>query len=180
MIIKEIDEIKKIIQNKKNKFQKSHFNFQELNSILGKNHLERPNLMLELTAHEILSDSKFLEIIQEVFEYDLIELVKKINTDFQQDDLQLNLNSCSIETFDEIKEVINEHLKNARSFYEKRFESIQKVITKQDVDIDEMSNEFRLIEKSTRDRLEINEMAFKKLEKKYLDVLVYIREKISN
>jgi len=180
MIIKEIDEIKKIIQNKKNKFQKSHFNFQELNSILGKNHLERPNLMLELTAHEILSDSKFLEIIQEVFEYDLIELVKKINTDFQQDDLQLNLNNCSIETFDEIKEVINEHLKNARSFYEKSFESIQKVITKQDVDIDEMSNEFRLIEKSTRDRLEINEMAFKKLEKKYLDVLVYIREKISN
>jgi len=106
MIIKEIDEIKKIIQNKKNKFQKSHFNFQELNNILGKNHLERPNLMLELTAHEILSDSKFLEIIQEVFEYDLIELVKKINTDFQHDDLQLNLNNCSIETFDEIKEVI--------------------------------------------------------------------------
>jgi len=43
-----------------------------------------------------------------------------------------------------------------------------------------MSNEFKLVEKSTRDKLEINEMAFKKLEKKYLDVLVYIREKISN
>jgi len=180
MIIKEIEEIKKIIQNKKNKFQKSHFNFQELNNILGKNHLERPNLMLELTAHEILSDSKFLEIIQEVFEYDLIELIKKINFDFQQDELQLTISNCSIESFDEIKEKINEHLKNVRSFYEKRFDSIQKVITKQDVDIDEMSNEFKLVEKSTRDRLEINEMAFKKLEKKYLDVLIYIREKISN
>jgi len=136
--------------------------------------------MLELTAHEILSDSKFLEIIQEVFEYDLIELIKKINFDFQQDELQLTISNCSIESFDEIKEKINEHLKNVRSFYEKRFDSIQKVITKQDVDIDEMSNEFKLVEKSTRDRLEINEMAFKKLEKKYLDVLIYIREKISN
>ena len=180
MIIKEIEEIKKIIQNKKNKFQKSHFNFQELNNILGKNHLEKPNLMLELTAHEILSDSKFLEIIQEVFEYDLIELIKKINYDFHLDELQLNINNVSIESFDEIKEKINEHLKTMRSNYEKKFESIQKVITKQDVDIDEMSNEFKLVEKSTRDKLEINEMAFKKLEKKYFDVLVYIKDKISN
>ena len=46
MITQEIDQIKKIINAKKSKFKKSHLNFQELNSILGRNNAARPNLML--------------------------------------------------------------------------------------------------------------------------------------
>ena len=66
-ILKEIQAIKKCIVGKKEKFQKSHFNFVELNKILGRS-LEniKPNLLLELTAHEVLSDMKFLEIIGDV------------------------------------------------------------------------------------------------------------------
>jgi hypothetical protein len=61
-ILKEIHAIKKCIAGKKEKFQKSHLNFVELNKILGRS-LEniKPNLLLELTAHEVLSDMKFLE-----------------------------------------------------------------------------------------------------------------------
>ena len=72
MIPKEIENIKKIIAQKKAKFQKSHVNFQELNKILGRSlEIAKPNLLLELTAHEIISDLKFLEIIGEIFKLDL-------------------------------------------------------------------------------------------------------------
>ena len=55
---------------KKTKFQKSHVNFQELNKILGRS-LEntKPNLLLELTAHEIISDLKFLEILKDLTQF---------------------------------------------------------------------------------------------------------------
>lgn len=180
MIIKEIDDIKNIIQQKKHKFQKSHNNFQELNQILGKNNISKPNLMLELTAHEIISDLKFLEIVQNVFEFDLLDLIKTVNIDFQNSEMELEIKSTSIENFEEIKTTFQEYLKNLKSYYDKKFENIQKIMSKQDVDIDEAFNEFKIVEKITKDKLEKNDNAFKKLEKKYLDILIYIKEKISN
>lgn len=180
MIVKEIEEIKKIIQQKKLKFQKSHINFQELNQILGKENKNKPNLMLELTAHEILSDLKFLEIIQQVFEVDLAEFIKTMNQDFQVNDLFLEITDTKIENFEDIKLQTIDYLKNIKNYYEKKFENVQKIMSKQDVDIDEMSNEFKIVEKLTRDKLEVKEAAFKKLETKYLEILIYIKEKISN
>jgi hypothetical protein len=82
--VKELHAIKKCIAGKKEKFQKSHFNFQELNKILGRSmEHTKPNLLLELTAHEIISDLKFLEIIGEIFKVELEEFVKTINNDFK-------------------------------------------------------------------------------------------------
>ena len=79
MIPKEIETIKKLIGLKKTKFQKSHLNFQELNKIIGRS-LEtiKPNLLLELTAHEIISDLKFLEIIGDIFRVDIDDYIKTI------------------------------------------------------------------------------------------------------
>ena len=92
MIQKEIENIKKIIAQKKTKFQKSHVNFQELNKILGRS-LEntKPNLLLELTAHEIISDLKFIEIIGDIFKLDLDDYVKTINNDFQTSNMPLEI-----------------------------------------------------------------------------------------
>jgi len=181
MIPKEIENIRKIIAQKKAKFQKSHVNFQELNKILGRS-LEstKPNLLLELTAHEIISDLKFLEIIGDIFKLDLEDYVKNINSDFQTSSMPLEIEKMDIENFDEIKEMIMKYLGDLRSYYTNKFKMIQDVMSKQDADTDSMNAEFRIIEKITMEKLDVNEKSLEKLEKKYGDILVYVKNKISN
>jgi hypothetical protein len=181
MIPKEIENIKKIIAQKKAKFQKSHVNFQELNKILGRS-LEntKPNLLLELTAHEIISDLKFLEIIGEIFKLDLEDYVKNINVDFQTSSMPLEIEKMDIENFDEIKETILKYLGDLKAYYTNKFKMIQDVMSKQDADTDSMNAEFRIIEKITMEKLDVNEKSLEKLEKKYGDILVYVKNKISN
>ena len=181
MIPKEIENIKKIIAQKKAKFQKSHVNFQELNKILGRS-LEsvKPNILLELTAHEIISDLKFLEIIGEIFKLDLEDYVKNINVDFQTSSMPLEIEKMDIENFDEIKETILKYLGDLKAYYMNKFKMIQEVMSKQEADTDSMNAEFKIIEKITLEKLDVNEKSLEKLEKKYGDILVYVRNKISN
>lgn len=181
MIPKEIENIRKIIAQKKAKFQKSHVNFQELNKILGRS-LEstKPNLLLELTAHEIISDLKFLEIIGDIFKLDLEDYVKNINVDFQTSSMPLEIENASIENFDEIKETILKYLGDLKAYYTNKFKMIQDVMSKQDADTDSMNAEFRIIEKITMEKLDVNEKSLEKLEKKYGEILVYVKNKISN
>ena len=181
MIQKEIEAIKKIIAQKKAKFQKSHLNFQELNKILGRS-LEntKPNLLLELTAHEIISDLKFVEIIGDIFKLDLDDYVKTINNDFQTSNMPLEIEKLDIENFDEIKETISKYLGDLKAYYLNKFKTIQEVMSKQDADIDEMTNEFKIIEKITVEKLDVNMKSLEKLEKKYGEILVYVKNKISN
>lgn len=181
MIPKEIENIRKIIAQKKAKFQKSHVNFQELNKILGRS-LEsvKPNLLLELTAHEIISDLKFLEIIGDIFKLDLVDYVKNINVDFQTSSMPLEIEKMDIENFDEIKETILKYLGDLKAYYTNKFKMIQDVMSKQDADTDSMNAEFKIIEKITLEKLDVNEKSLEKLEKKYGDILVYVKNKISN
>lgn len=181
MIPKEIENIKKIIAQKKAKFQKSHVNFQELNKILGRS-LEsvKPNILLELTAHEIISDLKFLEIIGDIFKLDLGDYVKNINVDFQTSSMPLEIENASIENFDEIKETILKYLGDLKAYYMNKFKMIQEVMSKQEADTDSMNAEFKIIEKITLEKLDVNEKSLEKLEKKYGDILVYVKNKISN
>jgi hypothetical protein len=180
-ILKEIHAIKKCIAGKKEKFQKSHVNFVELNKILGRSvEHAKPNLLLELTAHEIISDLKFLEIIGEIFKVELEEFVKTINNDFKTNSMPLEIEGLDIENFDEIKETIMKYLGDLKGYYLNKFQTIQTVMNKQDVDIDDMSNEFKIIERITLDKLDVNEKSLEKLEKKYVDILVYVKGKISN
>jgi hypothetical protein len=181
MIPKEIENIKKIIAQKKAKFQKSHVNFQELNKILGRS-LEsvKPNILLELTAHEIISDLKFLEIIGDIFKLDLEDYVKNINVDFQTSSMPLEIENASIENFDEIKETILKYLGDLKAYYMNKFKMIQEVMSKQEADTDSMNAEFKIIEKITLEKLDVNEKSLEKLEKKYGDILVYVKNKISN
>jgi hypothetical protein len=181
-IIKEIHAIKKCIAGKKEKFQKSHLNFVELNKILGRS-LDniKPNLLLELTAHEVLSDMKFLEIIGDVFKVDMVDYIKSINNDFQTYNMPLEIEILDIENFDEIKEIIAKYLADLRAYYLNKFKTIQDVMNKQDsVDIDEIANEFKIIERITQEKLDVNEKSLAKLEKKYGEILVYVKNKISN
>ena len=181
MIPKEIENIKKIIAQKKAKFQKSHVNFQELNKILGRSlEIAKPNLLLELTAHEIISDLKFLEIIGDIFKLDLEDYVKNINVDFQTSSMPLEIENASIENFDEIKETIMKYLGDLKAYYMNKFKMIQEVMSKQDADTDSMNAEFKIIEKITLEKLDVNEKSLEKLEKKYGDILVYVKNKISN
>jgi hypothetical protein len=181
MIPKEIENIKKIIAQKKAKFQKSHVNFQELNKILGRSiESVKPNLLLELTAHEIISDLKFLEIIGDIFKLDLEDYVKNINVDFQTSSMPLEIENASIENFDEIKETILKYLGDLKAYYMNKFKMIQEVMSKQDADTDSMNAEFKIIEKITLEKLDVNEKSLEKLEKKYGDILVYVKNKISN
>lgn len=156
-------------------------NFQELNKILGRS-LEstKPNLLLELTAHEIISDLKFLEIIGDIFKLDLEDYIKNINVDFQTNSMPLEIENASIENFDEIKETILKYLGDLRTYYTNKFKTIQDVMSKQDADTDSMNAEFRIIEKITLEKLDANEKSLEKLEKKYSDILVYVKNKISN
>jgi hypothetical protein len=181
-IIKEIQAIKKCIAGKKEKFQKSHLNFVELNKILGRS-LDniKPNILLELTAHEIISDLKFLEIIGEIFKVDLEDIIKSINNDFQTYNMPLEIENIDIENFEEIKEIITKYLTDLRAYYLNKFQTIQDVINKQEsVDIDSMTTEFKIIERITLEKLDINEKSLAKLEKKYGDILMYVKNKISN
>ena len=181
MIPKEIENIRKIIAQKKAKFQKSHVNFQELNKILGRSlEIAKPNLLLELTAHEIISDLKFLEIIGDIFKLDLEDYVKNINVDFQTSSMPLEIENASIENFDEIKETIMKYLGDLKAYYMNKFKMIQEVMSKQDADTDSMNSEFKIIEKITLEKLDVNEKSLEKLEKKYGEILVYVKNKISN
>ena len=180
-ILKEIHAIKKCILGKKEKFQKSHVNFVELNKILGRSiEHTKPNLLLELTAHEIISDLKFLEIIGEIFKVELEEFVKTINSDFKTNSMPLEIESLDIENFDEIKETILKYLGDLKGYYLNKFQTIQTVMSRQDADIDEMTSEFKVIERITLEKLDVNEKSLAKLEKKYVDILVYVKGKISN
>jgi hypothetical protein len=180
-IIKEIQAIKKCIAGKKEKFQKSHVNFVELNKILGRSiEHTKPNLLLELTAHEIISDLKFLEIIGEIFKVELEEFVKTINNDFKTNSMPLEIESLDIENFDEIKETIMKYLGDLKTYYTNKFKTIQEVMNKQEADTDSMDAEFKIIERITLEKLDVNEKSLAKLEKKYADILVYVKGKISN
>lgn len=180
-IIKEIHAIKKCIAGKKEKFQKSHLNFVELNKILGRSIDNiKPNLLLELTAHEVLSDMKFLEIIGDVFKVDMVDYIKSINNDFQTYNMPLEIEILDIENFDEIKEIIAKYLADLRAYYMNKFHTIQSAIGKQDADVDEIANEFKIIERITQEKLDVNEKSLAKLEKKYGEILVYVKNKISN
>ena len=179
-ILKEIHAIKKCIAGKKEKFQKSHVNFVELNKILGRSiEHTKPNLLLELTAHEIISDLKFLEIIGEIFKVELEEFVKTINNDFKTNSMPLEIESLDIENFDEIKETILKYLGDLKGYYLSKFQTIQTVMSRQDADIDEMTSEFKGIERITLEKLDVNDKSLAKLEKKYVDILVYVKGKIS-
>ena len=180
-ILKEIHAIKKCIAGKKEKFQKSHVNFVELNKILGRSiEHAKPNLLLELTAHEIISDLKFLEIIGEIFKVELEEFVKTINNDFKTNSMPLEIEVLDIENFDEIKETIMKYLGDLKAYYTNKFKTIQEVMSRQDADIDEMTSEFKVIERITLEKLDVNDKSLAKLEKKYVDILVYVKGKISN
>ena len=180
-ILKEIHTIKKCIAGKKEKFQKSHVNFVELNKILGRSiEHTKPNLLLELTAHEIISDLKFLEIIGEIFKVELEEFVKTINNDFKTNNMPLEIEGLDIENFDEIKETIMKYLGDLKAYYTNKFKTIQEVMSRQDADIDEMTSEFKVIERITLEKLDVNDKSLAKLEKKYVDILVYVKGKISN
>ena len=180
-ILKELHAIKKCILGKKEKFQKSHVNFVELNKILGRSiEHTKPNLLLELTAHEIISDLKFLEIIGEIFKVELEEFVKTINNDFKTNSMPLEIESLDIENFDEIKETILKYLGDLKGYYLNKFQTIQTVMSRQDADIDEMTSEFKVIERITLEKLDVNDKSLAKLEKKYVDILVYVKGKISN
>jgi len=181
-IIKEINAIKKCIAGKKTKFQKSYINFQDLNKILGRSvENMKPNLLLEINSHEILSDMKFLEIIGEIFKVDLEDIIKSINNDFQTYNMPLEIENINIQNFEEIKEIITKYLADIRAYYLNKFKTIQDVMNKQDsVDIDEIANEFKIIERITQEKLDVNEKSLAKLEKKYGEILVYVKNKISN
>jgi len=67
-----------------------------------------------------------------------------------------------------------------KAYYTNKFKTIQDVMSKQDADTDSMNAEFRIIEKITMEKLDVNEKSLEKLEKKYGDILVYVKNKISN
>ena len=153
----------------------------ELNKILGRS-LEniKPNLLLELTAHEVLSDMKFLEIIGDVFKIDMADYIKSINNDFQTYNMPLEIEVLDIENFDEIKETIAKYLAELKAYYLNKFQTIQTAIGKQEADVDEIANEFKIIERITQEKLDVNEKSLAKLEKKYVEILVYVKKKIQD
>ena len=94
--------------------------------------------------------------------------------------MPLEIEKMEIENFDEIKETILKYLGDLKAYYTNKFKTIQDVMSKQDADTDSMNAEFRIIEKITMEKLDVNEKSLEKLEKKYGDILVYVKNKISN
>jgi hypothetical protein len=123
---------------------------------------------------------KFLEIIGDVFKIDMVDYIKSINNDFQTYNMPLEIEILNIENFDEIKEIISKYLADLRSYYVNKFQTIQTSISRQEADVDEIANEFKIIERITQEKLDVNEKSLAKLEKKYGDILVYVKNKISN
>jgi formylmethanofuran dehydrogenase subunit D len=94
--------------------------------------------------------------------------------------MPLEIENASIENFDEIKETIMKYLGDLKAYYMNKFKMIQEVMSKQDADTDSMNAEFKIIEKITLEKLDVNEKSLEKLEKKYGEILVYVKNKISN
>lgn len=175
MIVKEVMEIKEIIEKKKNDFKVSINNYEELNKLFQKK--KKSNLILELKAQEILSDMMFLKIIEKSFYEDIEILVKTINQDFKTQLKGINFNLLN---FDVIKEKIEKYFKNLKIYYDNKFNNINLIINKQDTDIDEIKNDYMVLKDSVNSKINNNEDSFKKIEKKYEDILIYIKNKISN
>ena len=72
------------------------------------------------------------------------------------------------------------YLGDLKTYYTNKFKMIQEIMNKQDADTDSMNAEFKIIEKITLEKLDVNEKSLEKLEKKYGEILVYVKNKISN
>jgi hypothetical protein len=94
--------------------------------------------------------------------------------------MPLEMEGIDIENFDEIKEIISKYLADLKGYYMNKFQTIQSSISRQEADVDEISNEFKIIERITLEKLDVNEKSLAKLEKKYGEILLYVKNKISN
>ena len=79
-----------------------------------------------------------------------------------------------------MRETIAKYLAELRAYYLNKFQTIQSVMSNQQADVDEIANEFKIIERITLEKLDVNEKSLAKLEKKYGEILVYVKNKISN
>ena len=79
--------------------------------------------------------------------------------------MQLEIEKMDIENFDEIKETILKYLGDLKAYYTNKFKMIQDVMSKQDADTDSMNAEFRIIEKITMEKLDVNEKSLEKIKK---------------
>ena len=113
MIVDELNQIKKIIENKKINFKLSMDNFEELNGLFQKK--KKSNLLLELKAQEIISDNMFLKTIEKSFYEEIELLVKTINGDFKT---KLNVINFNLSNFSIIKEKIEIYFENLNKYYE--------------------------------------------------------------
>jgi hypothetical protein len=94
--------------------------------------------------------------------------------------MPLEIEGLDIENFEEIKETIMKYLGDLKAYYTNKFKTIQEVMNKQEADTDSMDAEFKIIERITLEKLDVNEKSLAKLEKKYMEILVYVKGKISN
>ena len=175
MIVEELFEIKEIIEKKKVDFKVSMNNYEELNNLFQKK--KKSNLLLELKAQEILSDMMFLKTIEKSFYEEIETLVKTINQDFKT---KLNVINFNLSNFEVIKQKIERYFQDLKIYYENKFNNINLIINKQDTDIDEINNDFKVLKDTVRSKINNNEETFRKIEMKYENILIYVKNKISN
>jgi hypothetical protein len=96
----------------------------------------------------------------------MADYIKSINNDFQTYNMPLEIEILDIENFDEIKEIISKYLADLRAYYVNKFQTIQSSISRQEADVDKIANEFKIIERITQEKLDVNEKSLAKLEKK--------------
>lgn len=175
MIVKELLEIKSIIGEKKRKFQVSLSNLEELNEVF--NRKKKSNLLMELKAQEILSDMMFLETVEKSFYEEIRTLVMTINEDFKT---KLNVINFNLSNFTVIKEKVEKYFVELNIYYDNKFEKINSIMKKQDTDIDDVTSDFMVLMDTVKSKINNNQETFQKIEKKYENILIYVKKKISD
>ena len=177
MVEEKLNEIQEKIKTKKEKFKTSFDNFNELNELFGRKNIR--NLTLEILAQDILTNINFINIVDESFQNEMLQYIKTVNNDFQASKNPLIIHTINLKYFNKIKTIIFSYLENIQKYFDNKFDNIQSIMNKQDVDIDDLNNDFKVLKETTLTKINVAKENFNKIENKYTDILDVINNKIS-
>jgi len=133
----------------------------------------------EYRAYELLSDMRYLEIVEKIFYRDVIYFENIMKKDFNFLHKKIDFPKVTIQTFSEYKTKINKIFTTIEEKINENFGKITKDINKQSVDSSMLQDEINDIKNQIKLKLDKNKKELVDLEVKYMDILEKVLKKIN-
>ena len=167
-------EIQTEIKEKKENFRVSINSYK----MLSKNLLIPIDTYYEYRAYELLSDMRYLEIVEKIFHRDVLYFENIMSKDFKFLHKKLEFPKVVIPTYSEYKDTINKIFLKLEEKINENFGKITKDISKQSVDSTMLQDEINDVKNQIKLKLDKNKKELEDLEVKYVDILTKVLKKI--